>query len=119
MTMAARYDPPAFGRELGAAGNDFQVLSEIVARRDGKLPFERLLADLRSDAMAAWAPPGGGAMGALTHAVIHGLDITSAVGLPRSADDQATLVVLTALTCGAAEALGDAVQAHAREIRFV
>ncbi|HEU4331114.1 MAG TPA: maleylpyruvate isomerase family mycothiol-dependent enzyme [Lapillicoccus sp.] len=106
MTMAARYDPPAFMRELAAAGNDFQTLSETVARRDGELPMAQLLADLRSDTMAVWAPPGGGAMGALTHAVIHGLDITSALGLPRSADDEATRIVLTALADGLAAHFG-------------
>lgn len=100
LTMAARYDPSAFMTELAAAGNDFAVLSETVARRDGNLPFAGLLADLRSDAMAAWAPPGGGAMGALSHVVIHGLDITAAVGLVRTADDDATRVVLEAMTSG-------------------
>jgi uncharacterized protein (TIGR03083 family) len=106
MTMAARYDPAAFMAELSAAGNDFETLSQTVARRDGDLPFDRLLADLRSDTMAAWAPPGGGAMGALTHAVIHGLDVTSAVDLPRTADDEATRVVLDGLAGGVAEHFG-------------
>jgi uncharacterized protein (TIGR03083 family) len=106
MTMAARYDPPAFMREMAAAGNDFQRLSETVARRDGNLPFPELLADLRSDTMAAWTPPGGGAMGALTHAVIHSLDITSAVGLPRTADDRATQIILTAMADGGAQHFG-------------
>ncbi|WP_434619506.1 hypothetical protein [Arthrobacter sp. A5] len=94
MTMAARYDAPAFMQELAAAGNDFDVLSETVARRDGNLPFARLLADLRSDTMAVWAPPGGGAMGALSHVIIHGLDITTAIGLSRTATDEATQIVL-------------------------
>jgi uncharacterized protein (TIGR03083 family) len=106
MTMAARYDPPAFMREMASVGNDFALLSETVARRDGDLPLPRLLADLRSDTLAAWTPPGGGAMGALTHAVIHGLDITSAVGLPRSADDRATEIVLSAMADGIAERFG-------------
>ena len=106
MTMAARYDAPAFARELAAAGSDFNVLSETVARRDGNLPFARLLADLRSDTMAVWAPPGGGAMGALSHVVIHGLDITTAIGLPRTADDEATQIVLTAMTSGVADHFG-------------
>jgi len=100
MTMAARYDGPAFMHELAAAGNNFDVLSETVARRDGELPFARLLADLRSVTMARWAPPGGGATGALSHTVIHGLDITSALGQSRTADDQATRIVLDALVNG-------------------
>ncbi|MDI1463297.1 maleylpyruvate isomerase family mycothiol-dependent enzyme [Catellatospora sp. KI3] len=102
MTMAARYDGPSFLAELAAVGHDFGALSEKVARRDGDLPFDLLLADLRGEAMAAWAPPGGGAAGALSHAVIHGLDITSAIGLPRTADDTATRLVLDTLTTGGA-----------------
>jgi uncharacterized protein (TIGR03083 family) len=100
MTMAARYDGPAFIAELAAVGHDFGALSEILARRDGALAFDRLLDDLRSNAMAVWAPPGGGAHGALSHVVIHGLDITTALDLPRTADDQATLLVLTSLAGG-------------------
>lgn len=100
MTMAARYDGPAFMAELAAVGYDFFLLSEKLARRDGELALDRLLDDLRSDTMAAWAPPEGGAMGALSHVVIHGLDITTALGLPRTADDHAAQLVLTALTDG-------------------
>ncbi len=106
MTMAARYDPPAFMAQLAAAGHDFETLSQQVARRDGDLPFTALLDDLRSDTMAAWAPPGGGASGALSHAVIHGLDITGALDLPRSADDRATRLVLDTLTRGVAGHFG-------------
>jgi len=100
MTMAARYDGPAFAAELAAVGHDFGALSEKVARRDGELGFDRLLDDLRSDTMAGWAPPGGGAAGALSHVVIHGLDITAALGLPRTAEDRATLLVLASLADG-------------------
>jgi uncharacterized protein (TIGR03083 family) len=100
MTMAARYDGPAFMAELAAVGHDFGALSEKLARRDGQLAFGRLLDDLRSDTMAVWAPPGGGAAGALSHVVIHGLDITAALDLPRTADDPATLLVLASLAGG-------------------
>jgi uncharacterized protein (TIGR03083 family) len=106
MTMAARYDGPAFMRELAAAGHNFDVLSETVARRDGHLPFETLLDNLRCDTMATWTPPGGGSAGALSHVVIHGLDITAATGLPRTSSDEATRVVLSTLTGGAAAHFG-------------
>jgi uncharacterized protein (TIGR03083 family) len=104
MTMAARYDGPAFMAELEAVGHDFTALSEKLARRDGDQPFDTLLADLRSLTMASWAPPGGGAAGALSHAVIHGLDITTALGLSRAADDEATRLVLDNLTEGGVSA---------------
>jgi uncharacterized protein (TIGR03083 family) len=100
MTMAVRYDGPAFMAELAAVGHDFGALSEKLARRDGELAFGRLLDDLRSNTMSVWAPPGGGAVGALSHVVIHGLDITTALDLARTADDQATLLVLTSLAEG-------------------
>ena len=103
MTMAARYDGPAFHTELEAASYDFHQLSETLARRDGRLPLEQLLQDLRSDTMAVWAPPVGGAMGALTHAVIHGLDITGALGLDRTSDDDASRLVLDSLASNAAD----------------
>ena len=98
LTMAARYDGAAFTAELASFGYDFAALSNAIALRDGDLGFGRLLADLRSDTMATWAAPGGGATGALTHVVVHGLDVTAARGLPRSADDEATRLVLDRLT---------------------
>jgi uncharacterized protein (TIGR03083 family) len=100
VTMAARYDGPAFQSELAAAGYDFPTLSDTIAQRDSQLPFEVLLDLLRSQTMAQWAPPGGGSSGALSHVVIHGVDITSAIGLPRTASDEATIVVLDGLTAG-------------------
>lgn len=100
VTMAARYDGAAFQNELAAAGFDFQTVSETIARRDGQLPFDVLLEDLRSDTMAQWAPPGGGAAGALSHVVIHSLDITSGIDIPRTASNEATVAVLDALTEG-------------------
>jgi uncharacterized protein (TIGR03083 family) len=100
MTMAARYDEDAFMADLRDVGFDFERLSNRIAARDGALPFDELLADLRSDAMARWVPPQGGAAGALTHVVIHGLDVTVALGLPRTASDEAMRLVLDSLTAG-------------------
>src|SRR5262245_37082467 len=59
LTMAARYSPEEFTVELQQDGFDFGRLSNRIAARDGALPFDRLLSDLRSDVMAGWAPPGG------------------------------------------------------------
>jgi uncharacterized protein (TIGR03083 family) len=84
MTMPARYSGPAFMAELEAAGGDFIRLSNAVAARDAALPLESLLSALRSDVLHDWQPPGGGLEGALTHCVIHGLDIIEAVPLERA-----------------------------------
>jgi hypothetical protein len=83
---------------LQAPGFDFDRLSNTIADRDILLPYQQLLDDLRSNTMAEWAPPGGGAAGALTHAVIHGLDVTSSLGIARTSDDEACRLVLDLLT---------------------
>jgi uncharacterized protein (TIGR03083 family) len=75
MTMAARYSEAEFMAELGRCGYDFTRLSNEIAARDANLPTDELLANLRSEVMQHWAPPGGGHHGALNHVVIHGLDV--------------------------------------------
>jgi uncharacterized protein (TIGR03083 family) len=94
MTMPARYSGPAFMAELEAAGGDFTRLSNTVAARDGELPAASLLGDLRSWVLHGWQPPGGGMEGALTHCVIHGLDIVEAVPLERRVPDERIARVL-------------------------
>ncbi len=83
MTMPARSDGSAFLAELEASGGDFTRFSNTVAARDGASPVADLLADLRSPALHAWQPPGGGEQGALVHCVIHALDIVEAIPLDR------------------------------------
>jgi hypothetical protein len=73
------------------------VLSDTVAERDAALPAADLLAQLRSPALHSWEPPGGGAAGALSHAVIHSLDVTLALGRPPVAPDEAVATVLEQL----------------------
>ena len=94
MTMPARYSGPAFMAELEAAGGDFTRLSDTVAARDGALGAASLIADLRAEALHGWQPPGGGMEGALTHCVIHGLDIIEAVPLDRRVPDERIARVL-------------------------
>jgi len=94
MTMPARYSGPAFMAELEAAGGDFTRLSDTVAERDGALPPASLLDDLRSEVLHGWQPPGGGMEGALTHCVIHGLDIVEAVPLERRVPEERMVRVL-------------------------
>ena len=84
VTMPARLTPEQYGAEMAAAGGDFAVLSDTVATRDAALPVADLLDQLRSQRLHAWQPPGGGAAGAMNHAVIHSLDVTVALDRPRS-----------------------------------
>jgi uncharacterized protein (TIGR03083 family) len=93
MTMPARLTPERFGAEMAAAGGDFTVLSDTVAVRDALLPVAELVDQLRSPGLHAWQPPGGGAAGALSHAVIHSLDVTVALGQPPVAPAEAVAIV--------------------------
>jgi hypothetical protein len=47
-----------------------------------------------------WTPPGGGYHGALNHVVIHGLDITAPLAVPRRPPDGTMRIILDDLTRG-------------------
>ncbi|GAA4732311.1 maleylpyruvate isomerase family mycothiol-dependent enzyme [Modestobacter marinus] len=98
VTMPVRLSGEQFGVELAAAGGDFGRLSDTVAARDAALPVAEHLAALRSPVLHGWQPPGGGAVGALSHAVIHSLDVTVALARPPVAPAEAVLAVLDHLT---------------------
>jgi uncharacterized protein (TIGR03083 family) len=97
VTMPVRLTPELFGAEMAAAGGDFGVLSDTVAARDAALPIAEHLAQLRAPQLHAWQPPGGAA-GALSHAVIHSLDVTVALDRPPVAPVEARVAVLDQLT---------------------
>jgi uncharacterized protein (TIGR03083 family) len=98
VAMPVRLTPGTFGAELAAAGGDFGRLSDTVAARDATLPAAEHLAALRSPLLHGWQPPGGGAAGALSHAVIHSLDVTIALDRPAVAPRDALAAVLDQLT---------------------
>jgi uncharacterized protein (TIGR03083 family) len=100
LTMAARYSEEEFMAELQRCGFDFTRLSNEIAARDASLPAGELIKNLRSEVMHHWAPPGGGYHGALNHVVIHGLDVTVPLGVPRLPPDQTIGVILDDLTQG-------------------
>jgi uncharacterized protein (TIGR03083 family) len=100
VTMPARLTAEQFGAELTAVNGDFQLLSDTIATRDSGLPIAEQLANLRSPVLAAWQPPGGGEIGALNHAVVHGLDVTNALQLPRACSEATARVILDSLTEG-------------------
>jgi hypothetical protein len=70
-------------------------MADRCARRDAAVmsPGE-LAAALAANVSHPWQPPGGGNVGALTHDVIHGLDITEALGLGRRVPEDRLRVVL-------------------------
>ncbi len=106
VTMPARMTPEQFGADMAAAGGDFTTFSNNVAVRDGALPVDDLLAQLRSEQLHAWEPPRGGAAGALNHAVIHSLDVTVALGLDTVAPADALLSILDQLTAAQGSVFG-------------
>jgi hypothetical protein len=79
-------------------GGDFTKFSEEIADRDSSIPPGELVAILRDNADNPWEPPGGGQTGALTHDVIHGLDMTWPQDIEYKIPDQAMTAVLDALT---------------------
>jgi uncharacterized protein (TIGR03083 family) len=97
-TMPFRISEADFMAGLQRAGGDFTKFSDEVADRDSKLPPAEMVAALRDNADTPWSPPGGGLTGALTHDVIHGLDIAWPLGLVYEIPQRAATVTLDALT---------------------
>ncbi|WP_410595922.1 maleylpyruvate isomerase family mycothiol-dependent enzyme [Amycolatopsis sp. lyj-23] len=98
MTMPFRFSTGRFVRELVKSGGRFNAMADRVARREAA-EFSRaaLIASLRDNADHPWRPPGGGAEGALSHDVIHGLDITTALQLDRRVPLERLEVIFAAM----------------------
>ena len=84
--------------ELAAARGNVNRMADRCARRDAaRMSSADLLAVLRDNVAHPWQPPGGGAAGALSHDVIHGLDITVGLGLGRIVPPDRIAMVLAGL----------------------
>ena len=94
MTMPFRYSPPRFLAELARSRGNFARMADRVARRDGQAPVRTLLEGWLDNVDNGWKPPGGGLPGALTHDVVHGLDITIPLGIEHPVSEAALRVVL-------------------------
>jgi uncharacterized protein (TIGR03083 family) len=94
MTMPFRYPAPRFLGEMVRSRGNFARMADRVARRDAQVPIGTLLDGWRTNENHPWKPPGGGRMGALTHDVVHGLDITIPLGIEHPVNEQALRVVL-------------------------
>jgi uncharacterized protein (TIGR03083 family) len=82
ITMPFRYSGRRFMLELAKSRGNFNAMADRTARRDAAaLSVSELAEALASNVGHPWQPPGGGQLGALTHDVIHTLDITEALGL--------------------------------------
>ena len=96
--MPFRYRPPRFAAEMIRSRGNFNRMADRCARRDAAAPPAELAAALRDNENNPWKPPGGGYQGALTHDVIHGLDITVALGLGRQVPPERLAIVLDGIT---------------------
>jgi uncharacterized protein (TIGR03083 family) len=94
MTMPFRYPGPRFLGELVRSRGNFARMADRVARRDAQAPIGTLLEGWRTNVDNPWRPPGGGLKGALTHDVVHGMDITVPLGIEHPVGDSALRVVL-------------------------
>jgi uncharacterized protein (TIGR03083 family) len=82
ITMPFRYSGRRFMLELAKSRGNFNQMSDRRARQDAReLTAAELTAALADNVDHPWQPPGGGYLGALTHDVIHGLDITVPLGI--------------------------------------
>lgn len=84
ITMPYRISLPRFLAGLIRAGGKFDRYADRQARVDAAaLSSAELVECLRQNVNHPWKPPGGGYVGALSHDVIHGLDVTVALGIDR------------------------------------
>jgi uncharacterized protein (TIGR03083 family) len=94
VTMPYRHSALRVLGGIAAARGDFNRFADRIARQDThRLSDAELLAALRDNINHPWRPPGGGQGGALSHDVIHGLDVTEALGLPRVPADRVRRVL--------------------------
>src|SRR5258708_17771253 len=99
LTMPFRYSTARFAAEMIRSGGRFTAMADRCARRDAAAmaPAE-LAAALGDNAEHPWKPPGGGLVGALTHDVIHGLDIIVALDIGRHVPAERLRIVLANVT---------------------
>ncbi|MFD5529568.1 maleylpyruvate isomerase family mycothiol-dependent enzyme [Streptomyces virginiae] len=98
MSMGFRLSLPATLAELVKARGNLHRMTDRVARRDGAAhSTARLAAFLRDGAHHPWTPPVGGSAAALGHDVVHGLDITVALGLDRRVPEVRLRVLLAGI----------------------
>ncbi|MFI9240727.1 maleylpyruvate isomerase family mycothiol-dependent enzyme [Streptomyces sp. NPDC053079] len=95
MSMGFRLSLPMTLGELVKARGNLHRMTDRVARRDATAHSPTALAaSLRDNAHHPWTPPVGGFPAALGHDVVHGLDITVALGLDRRVPEDRLRILL-------------------------
>ncbi|MGV9329778.1 maleylpyruvate isomerase family mycothiol-dependent enzyme [Streptosporangium sandarakinum] len=99
MSMGFRYPLPRMVLELVKARGDINRMADRRARQDAAtLSTTELVSAIRDNAGHPWKPPVGGITAALGHDVIHGLDITVALGIDRRVPEDRVRVLLEHVT---------------------
>ncbi|MGW0908100.1 maleylpyruvate isomerase family mycothiol-dependent enzyme [Streptomyces sp. NPDC002853] len=99
MSLGFRYSLPRTLAELIKARGSLHRMTDRCARKDAADHSTGQLADfLRSNADHPWQPPFAGIEGALGHDVVHGLDISVALGLDRRVPLDRVRVLLEKVT---------------------
>ncbi|MER8044650.1 maleylpyruvate isomerase family mycothiol-dependent enzyme [Streptomyces sp. NPDC094032] len=95
MSMGFRLSLPRTLAELVRARGNLHRMTDRVARRDAAAHSAGALAGfLRDNARHPWTPPVGGFAAALGHDVVHGLDVTVALGLDRRVPEDRLRILL-------------------------
>ncbi|WP_218639324.1 maleylpyruvate isomerase family mycothiol-dependent enzyme [Streptomyces sp. IMTB 2501] len=98
MSMGFRHPTARVLRELVKARGSLHRMTDRLARRDAAAhPDAVLAAFLRTHAHHPWTPPIGGLAAALGHDVVHGLDVTVALGLDRQVPEDRLRILLDAI----------------------
>jgi uncharacterized protein (TIGR03083 family) len=97
LTMPTRLSSFRFFAEIGRDRGNINRMANRIAVRDAGLPAAALVSAMASEDLHRWSPPGGGTRGALVHAVIHGLDVTEALGVGRTVPPARLRAVLAEL----------------------
>ncbi|MEU6016817.1 maleylpyruvate isomerase family mycothiol-dependent enzyme [Streptomyces sp. NPDC047515] len=95
MSLGFRYSFPKTAWELVQARGSLHRMTDRCARKDAAAHSTgELAAALGDNADHPWTPPVGGFTAALGHDVIHGLDITVALGLGRRVPEDRLRILL-------------------------
>ncbi|MFG2526866.1 maleylpyruvate isomerase family mycothiol-dependent enzyme [Streptomyces sp. NPDC048516] len=107
MSMGFRHSFAKTAAELVRAGGNLHRMTDRCARRDAAAASTGELAGfLRDNAHHPWKPPVGGLASALGHDVVHGLDITVALGLGRRVPEDRVRLLLEKVTARSARFFG-------------
>ncbi|MFG2296141.1 maleylpyruvate isomerase family mycothiol-dependent enzyme [Streptomyces sp. NPDC048603] len=98
MSMGFRLSLPATLTELAKTRGNLHRMTDRLARSDAAAHSTTALASfVRDNADHPWTPPVGGLASALGHDVVHGLDVTVALGLDRRVPADRLRILLDAV----------------------